>query len=70
VTDHQHPAVDRRRLNHAFGIRRGERERLLDEAVLADVQDPEGQVGVGRHRRGHDDRVELWVPEEILEIPR
>ena len=66
--DHQHPARLRGRRDHALGVGRRLRQRLLDEAVLAGRQHALGQLGVGRHRRGDHDRVELGVGQQLVEV--
>ena len=68
VPDHQDPVVVLGGLDGALGVLDGVGERLLDEAVLARLQDPLGERAVRGDRRGEHDRVELVVVEQIVEV--
>ena len=43
-------------------------QRLLDEAVLARLEHPHGELGVGGHGRGEHDRVELGIGEQLVQV--
>jgi hypothetical protein len=68
VADHQGPARLVRGGHGALGALHRLGERLLDEAVLARAQDGLGELGVRRHRRGQDDRVEAGVGEQLAQV--
>ena len=70
VPDHEHLARAPRGLDDALGVGDGLGERLLDEAVLARIEDAHGQLGVARHRRGQHDGVELGIGEQIVDLDR
>ncbi len=59
-----------RGLDGALGVGDRLRERLLDEAVLAGLEHAHGEIGVCRDRGGDDDRVELVVGEQVVEVGR
>src|SRR4051794_24905873 len=68
VADHEDPARRARRLARPLGV--GDRlgERLLDEAVLARLEDAHGELGMRRDRRGEDGRVARRVGEQVVEV--
>ena len=68
VADHQDPAGALGGRDDLLGLGDRLRQRLLDEAVLAGLEHAHGEVGVGRHRRGDDDRVELGVGQQLVEV--
>ena len=68
VADHQDLARALGRGRDLLGVGDGLRQRLLDEAVLAGLERLEREVGVGRHRRGDDHRVERVVGEQIVDV--
>ena len=68
VSDHQHPAGVARGVRNLLGLGRGLREGLLHEAVLARLEHACRQLGMARHVRGHDDRVEIGVGEQLVQF--
>jgi hypothetical protein len=68
VADHQRPASLVRGGHGALGALHRLGERLLDEAVLARAHDGLGELGVRRHGRGEDDRVEPGIGEQLPEL--
>src|SRR4051794_9166680 len=70
VADHQHAIGPPRRFDDALGARHRQRERLLDEAVLARLEHAHRELGVGGHRRREDDGVEPRIGEHLLEVVR
>ena len=70
VADHQHQAALVGELDEALGRGGVLSERLLDEAVLARLERPLGELGVGRDRGGDRDRVEVVVGEQVVEVGR
>ena len=54
--------------DRGFGVGGGGGEGLLDEAVLARLGDPDRQRCVGGHRGGQDDRVQLGVVQQVLQL--
>jgi hypothetical protein len=68
VADHQDLAAALRRVDRALGVLDRVSQRLLDQAVLAGVQDPLREWAVGGDRRGEDDRVERVVAEQVIDV--
>ena len=68
VADHQDLARPLGCGDRRFGVGGGGRERLLDEAVLARLGDPDRQRRVGGHRGGQHHGVELRVVQQVLQI--
>jgi hypothetical protein len=67
VPHHQHLARPPLGVHDALGVRHRLGQRLLDEAVLAGVEDAHGLLGVARDGGGEHDGVQLGVGEQILE---
>jgi hypothetical protein len=68
VRGHQHEVAldgERAELLHLVGPHR---RRLLDEDVLAREQRPLGELVVRGNGSGDDDRVEVWVAQELVEV--
>jgi hypothetical protein len=68
VPDHQDAPVLLCRANGALGVGDRLRERLLDEAVLAGLQNAHGEIRMRRDRRRQRDRVELRIGEQLVEV--
>ena len=68
VADHQHALGGARRLDGTLGVGDPLGQRLLDEAVLARLQHPGGEVGMGGNGRGQRDRVEPRIGQKVVEV--
>ena len=67
VAGHEGEAALLGQVGDELGLRGRQRERLLDEGVLAGKQGPARKLGVRRRGRRDHDRVERLVLEEIVE---
>ena len=70
VVDHQDAVAGVGQGGHLASIRAGQRERLLDEDVLAGFEDALRERGVRGNRCGDDHRVRLGIAEDVIELPR
>ncbi len=67
VADHQNAPLRLGQLGETFGVGDGERERLLDEDVLAPRQRPLRQLGVLGGWGGNSHPVDIGVVEDLLQ---
>ncbi len=68
MADHQDLPGARGRGHGPLGVGGARGERLLHEAVLARLGHGDSERRMGGHRGGEDDRVELGVVQQLLEI--
>jgi hypothetical protein len=69
VADQQHLAGRRRRRRHRLRVGHRQRQRLLDQHVLARRQRALGQRRVGRRRRRDDHRVDVARRQHLVDVP-
>ena len=68
VADQQQLAGLLGRLDHARGVGRRQRDRLLAEDVLAGLQGGDGHLGVPRRRQADVDHVEVRIGQHLVEV--
>ena len=68
MADHEDARIFLRRRHRPLAVRHGQRDRLLDQHVLAGLDRAHGEVGMELRRQRHDDAVDVVAGKQRVRL--